>query len=384
MTETNNKVKSQFEYLDGLRGSYCLAVLFYHASGYHSFIYNEFRFFAAIGPFYGVIGFFVLSSFLLTYRLLCDLTHESVNTLSKINVIIQKYFIRRFFRVYVPFFVYSFYYFIFVSEKNFLISTLTLEYAGETHLWTIAPEIKYYLFIPLFCLTFVMANRLQKKYFPSLLLITYALLLFLIQYYNLFNISRNFFETPWLLHKRFSVFFSGSILAVIVFEIKQRKLLDYFIFNNSYFQIVIGLISLIVFVRLIKRCSPVYNFNLDGLDGAIYSTLYHCAVLFFLAIGGSNFFSNIFNSSLLKYSGKYSFGIYLSHMEGLKYSVRFFEKYSKIKLEIVINSCIACYFIGIIFYYLIEEPCIKLANRICRLKYFDQNKNNSNNIIETI
>ena len=37
-----------------------------------------------------------------------------------------------------------------------------------------------------------------------------------------------------------------------------------------------------------------------------------------------------------------------------------------------------------ILYYLIEEPCIKLANRICRLKYFDQNKNNSNNIIETI
>jgi peptidoglycan/LPS O-acetylase OafA/YrhL len=368
-----NKI-SQFEYLDGLRGSYCLAVLFYHASGYHSFIHNEFRFFAAIGPFYGVIGFFVLSSFLLTYRLLCDLTHESVNSMSKINVIIQKYFIRRFFRVYIPFFVYSFYYFIFVSEKNFLISTLTLEYAGETHLWTIAPEIKYYIFIPLFCLSFVIAFRQQKQYLPSLLLITYALLLFLIQYYNLFNISRNFFETPWLLHKRFSIFFSGSILAVIVFEIKQRKLLDYFIFNNSYFQIVIGLISLIVFVKLIKRCSPVYNFNLDGLDGAIYSTFYHCAVLFFLTIGGSNFFSNIFNSSLLKYSGKYSFGIYLSHMEGLKYSYRFFEKYSNIKLEIVINSCIACYFIGIIFFYLIEDPCIKLANKICRLKYFDQNK----------
>jgi len=381
MTETNNNKKLQFEYLDGLRGSYCLAVLFYHASGYHSFIYNEFRFFAAIGPCFGVIGFFVLSSFLLTYRLLCDLTHtESINTLSKINVIIQKYFIRRFFRVYIPFFVYSLYYFMFViKENNVLFSTLTLGYAGKTHLWTIAPEIKYYLFIPIFCLTFVIAYRLQKQYLPSLLLITYVLLLFLIQYYNVFNMSRNFFETPWMLHKRFSIFFSGSILAVVVFEIKQRKL-DYFlIFKNSYFQIIIGLI---LSVRLIKRCSSVYNLKLDGLDSSVYTTLYHCALL--LAIGGSNFFSNIFNSSLLKYSGKYSFGIYLSHMEGLKYSVRFFEKYSNIKLEIIINSCIACYFIGIIFYYLIEEPCIKLANKICRLKYFDRNKINFNNVIEII
>jgi len=200
-------------------------------------------------------------------------------------------------------------------------------------LWTIAPEIKYYLFIPIFCLTFVIAYRLQKQYLPSLLLITYVLLLFLIQYYNVFNMSRNFFETPWMLHKRFSIFFSGSILAVVVFEIKQRKL-DYFlIFKNSYFQIIIGLI---LSVRLIKRCSSVYNLKLDGLDSSVYTTLYHCALL--LAIGGSNFFSNIFNSSFLKYGGKYSFGIYLSHMEGLKYSVRFFEKYSNIKLEIVINS----------------------------------------------
>ena len=52
-------------------------------------------------------GFFILSSFLLTYRLLSDMSHSKSSLFSfQFILILIKYFIRRFFRIYVVFFVY--------------------------------------------------------------------------------------------------------------------------------------------------------------------------------------------------------------------------------------------------------------------------------------
>lgn len=54
------------------------------------------------GKFHAVAGFFILSSFLLTFRLLDEL-HNSDNKLRSLLVILMKYFIRRVFRIYIPF-----------------------------------------------------------------------------------------------------------------------------------------------------------------------------------------------------------------------------------------------------------------------------------------
>jgi peptidoglycan/LPS O-acetylase OafA/YrhL len=57
-----------------------------------------------MGYFVAVIGFFILSSFLLTYRLFKDFK-ESKNTTEELFCTI-KYFLRRFFRIYLSFVVF--------------------------------------------------------------------------------------------------------------------------------------------------------------------------------------------------------------------------------------------------------------------------------------
>ena len=77
----------------------------------------------------------------------------------KLTMVISKYFIRRFFRIYSL-------YVAFCSIIKFYpkfgnhpawrhgewTHLVTLNRPGYSHLWTIAPEIKYYFFIPLFTL----------------------------------------------------------------------------------------------------------------------------------------------------------------------------------------------------------------------------------------
>ena len=52
-------------------------------------------------------GFFILSSFLLTYRLITEMSNCDTSIMSlNFQLILMKYFIRRFFRIYVVFVVY--------------------------------------------------------------------------------------------------------------------------------------------------------------------------------------------------------------------------------------------------------------------------------------
>lgn len=118
---------------------------------------------------YGIAGFFMLSAFLLTYRLLEDLSKTTTPIQPRIILLhFAKYFIRRLFRIY-------FVYIIFIlavkygpqwirnhemlTYESSFIQMATLGNAGKNHLWTIPSEIKYYFFIPIFCLVCRMSGR---------------------------------------------------------------------------------------------------------------------------------------------------------------------------------------------------------------------------------
>jgi peptidoglycan/LPS O-acetylase OafA/YrhL len=186
-----------------------------------------------MGYFVAVIGFFILSSFLLTYNLFKDFK-ESRNGKEEFFCTI-KYILRRFFRIYLSFVVFCALIKIpeygriiggVYAHYNTFLNLITLQKVDEIHnsnkenrlfyisvmiycfdtniyildhLWAIAPEIKYYFCIPVIVWFF---KRTDKLWFMPWL-ISMALT-FLYTYFNPFNFTEPDFKLhTGLLHPRF-------------------------------------------------------------------------------------------------------------------------------------------------------------------------------------
>ncbi len=92
---------SKFIYLDGLRGICALFVVLHHVILYFKLQeVGYYKLFSENGLKIGVPGFFMLSAFLLTYRLLIDFDRAGLNHRLYLLKIIQ-YAIRRFLRIYI-------------------------------------------------------------------------------------------------------------------------------------------------------------------------------------------------------------------------------------------------------------------------------------------
>ena len=96
-----------FKFLDASRGIMAIMVVNSHSMGILGYAgnYDFIKIAEQLVAGFGLAGFFLLSSFLLTYRLYEEM--DKVALISKdTGIIICKYFIRRFMRIYV---VYAFY-----------------------------------------------------------------------------------------------------------------------------------------------------------------------------------------------------------------------------------------------------------------------------------
>jgi peptidoglycan/LPS O-acetylase OafA/YrhL len=70
-------------------------------------------------------------------------------------------------------------------------------------------------------------------------------------------------------------------------------------------------------------------------------------------------------------AGKYSLGIYLLHPIVLMVKPYYYDKLKEkglayTTLEMIVNSFVMSYFAGFFFFYLIENPLMKLSMRICK------------------
>lgn len=355
---------SGFDYLDGFRGSLVFFVIISHTQLFDSFHIHHVN--PGLANTYGVTGFFILSAFLLTYRLLEDFSKALSPKMLLISIL--KYAIRRFIRIYL----YFLFYFAFAKlsssskwiirheeYKNSLFNVSLLENTGGNHLWIIPSEIKYYLFIPIFCLIVYIFYRIS-----AILLVLCMTWTVYDQSFNFFGLTANdvYFSSPSCHHlkSQFTVFFIGSQTALIYILVKKC---DWFMCRIrtwpvqcllNYTSIIFALIGLII--------SEIYYFDSFRFRSR-QAPFWAIVLLFTLFNAENNMIANVFRNSFLKNLGKFSYSIYLFHFDIITISMKYltFLKW----FEFAMVCLILCYFIGMVLFYLIENHLIKLAKYLC-------------------
>jgi peptidoglycan/LPS O-acetylase OafA/YrhL len=310
-----------FPFLDGLRGFAAWAVFFFHMKlQEHDFKKPRVvpTFIAIAGPV--VHSFFVLSSFLLTYRMLrlwTNLMASQRMSFIKGAGFWMNYLVARFARIYplvflcatVAMYNPTFYR---TYQKVNPIKIMTFR-AFPYVFWTIELEVKYYLIIPFFVVLYSYATRGRIFYLRWI-----AGMLFLINSLTLFIKNLR----PSLFHSRigdsYVVFLGGSLAGLIQFEIEEmhRDSTMYQTLQKLKTTRIMDAIPIILFPLVISNNSPHLKplMNLLGIsfkyekDGVIWGLIILCSIH-----AERPFLANIFNSDILRFYGRNSFAIYLLH-----------------------------------------------------------------------
>ncbi len=311
----------------------------------------------------------MLSSFLLTNRLYNEFK-KSDGTLKNLLLIIIKYFIRRFLRVYVPFFILSTLIWFdpfFRAWPSFASwsSMVSLQSSGVNFLWTIAPEIKYYFFIPLFTLCMYAIGRYASYTIPILTLISICC-----DYYNWLdrkNEELKDLAMGYKLSSHFTIFFRGSLLGIIYSSDFGPQ---YSLFNTQlatkFKNTFAGFILLVLYLYSIKSGSLLFNPKI--MNDMIYYNNFFGFLSFLMTTlmlyTNSNFFNDFFRAKFLMNFGEYSYGIYLLHQIVLFQVKKNFAGW-KTDTEQFLFVLFWVYVSGWLFNKFVEKPLIKLAYKFC-------------------
>ncbi|CAF1095127.1 unnamed protein product [Brachionus calyciflorus] len=361
LEDSQKKVTDRFDFLDGYRGFCALTVTLHHTVPVYGDP-GDFKWFIKAGYFIGVLGFFVLSSFLLTFRMIKDF-NKSKN-FNEILEIIFKYFIRRLFRIYIPFFIFVTLIKIgpncvkgIYTRFNSWFGLITLESPGFNHLWTIPIEIKYYFIIPLICLVF----HYSKKFWFLLLAPSVGLTYFLFASYLRINQNDLEIAISNKLWPRFSVFYSGSVVALLYFKYEEWTSEWKNVFKHKIMRLILCMVSYLMTWYGITHFSPYYKADINLIKDANHPGIKFSILLFFMLIGAPNDFTRVFGQNfLLKKIGKFSFGVYLWHPMAITLILRNYRFERRI-------SALACVLMltqlsAVLFYFLVENPMMKLGN----------------------
>lgn len=248
-TQNNDR----FAFLDGFRGTLALVWVLHHISVILEFPMLDV--FSTIAQRYAITGFFLLTSFLLTYRLLKEF-HQKPN--SNIFITTVQFSIRRFFRVYVVVVIFAFVY-SYKKEYRTAVNIITLGNPGANILWTIASGIKYYFVLILICILFHCSQKNVRLY----LVLTGLIWTVFDQFFNLLDISweKNLIYTSpesHFLKSHFAVFFIGSQLAMALVLAESNESFMKFIKEEknqlflNVFSIVFGVYSFIFETNLVS------------------------------------------------------------------------------------------------------------------------------------
>ena len=337
--------KVYFPNLNGIRFLAAFFVIIHHIEQFKSLLGfdNSFTnpFINIIGPL-GVILFFVLSGFLITYLLLVE------EKLTK-NISVKSFYIRRILRIWplyyliigLSFLLFSQFSFLNVGElSNHVNDNLTLKlilfifflpnlalvlfspipYASQT--WSVGVEEQFYLIWPI-----LMRKVKNKKAILYVIIFGYLLIKLIV-----FRLIQKFIFWNEYMENLKSFFYSfnidcmaiGGLFAVYLF--KNDKILE--ILFSKYIQIIIYFLLVILITNGIQI--PFINFE-------VYAILFGIVIL--------NLSSN--QDSLLKlenrpfhYLGKISYGLYMYHPIAIVLVLKIFDELKIVNVGIQYISII--------------------------------------------
>ena len=339
---SSKPTKKYFENLDGLRALAAFSVIFTHLS-YFILPDSKLKFglkaifsFGGVGGRLGVIFFFILSGFLITYLLFTE------QEFSK-NIQIGKFYIRRVLRIWplyfitliIGFFIIPYLkgvghenasgwmYLLFLANFDHILHGFPTVSVLGVH-WSVCVEEQFYIFWPV--LFYLLKG---KKYF------LYGIigLIIISETYYLFY-GQNYKAGDYNLISCLKYLCIGGVLAY--FSYFKLKIITVFMNKiNKFFTILIYTFSLI-FILIQHKLLGHFAFYEVVYD--IVPTLF-----FVFVILDQNFAKNSFfktgNYSILTYLGKISYGLYLTHMIAMNIVLLFVKNPSE-NLWIVYSSTI--------------------------------------------
>jgi peptidoglycan/LPS O-acetylase OafA/YrhL len=351
-----------FENLDGLRGIAAFAVLFFHASiwvpseGLANYKFKTFISFSFEGGKYGVIFFFILSGFLISFLLL-----NEQNFNKKINL--GKFYVRRILRIwplyyltlFVGFFIYplldpyleinsslTYYSFFITNFHHLFYSPPNLGILGVQ--WSIAIEEQFYLLWPIIFLI----KRTDFKFIIISLIVIIANLFY---FKNIENSNITYYHTVSC--TRYLGF--GALISFLAYY-KKDKLIS---FLSKIPKALIYIIYIFSLIAIFNSKKMNLFFGMD-LITELFPTLFFSFIILEQNYNTNSVFK-IGHFNFLNWLGKISYGIYLTHIIAIYIINNLFSFWDSsffiIKLGLVI--CLTL-LISSVSYKYIEGPFIKL------------------------
>ncbi len=338
-------IKNEIRVLNTIRAFASLIVLISHYS-------NVTKVFGGVlgkgGGQIGVMLFFVLSGFLMTYLYAKkDFTHKSI----------YKYFVARFARV-VPLFIFmviTSYLLQFINTISLydinsisLLITHLLFINGVSVLWTIPVEIQYYM---LFVFLWLFIYKLSIKFYGFIVLFVLSLILSTLDAPLLHLLNH---EITLNIIKALPYFLVGSAFGLIfTSSIKNNK------YVSNYWGLSI-FILLLVFPQIFHAI-----FNRELILWGNPLVLLSVSLFFYTVVFLTPSKSIIYANCLGDYFGKISYSLYLWHLPIL-YSMKAVAR--EHKFLIFPLYLLAVVIVASLSYYLLEDPLRKLLRH-----YFNKN-----------
>jgi len=354
-----NKESIYFPELDGLR-FFAFLLVFIH----HQKLFTEIPYLSNLQA-YGWIGvdlFFVLSAFLFTKLLTTEFSKTK-------KISFKKFYLRRIFRIWPIYFVFigfSVVWFIlhhgdfskdiifrliglFTFSDNIISATKGLNPLPYTsHLWTIAYEEQFYIFIPIIILLLVRSSIRTK-----IISLTAVFIIFTgIRHILIFN------NIPYpAIYVLPITHFESIILGIVIgfegfdFLLKKTK------------PIILGLLSLLSFILtcLLPNVWITSNWlHITYLLVGISTSLALFSVL------NSNFLKRVFSIKLFVFLGKRSYGLYVYHLFANTVSsimIKYIPSIPSNLLASFLYSLSITILVSIISYKVIEKPFLKLKKK---------------------
>lgn len=315
---------------------------------------------------HGVMIFFVLSGFLITYILL-DVAENSKNKLKSI----RQFIIRRALRIFPIYYLFILFFFLaglpFMQDNFiwFVTYTSNIKYflLGEfpeglfSHLWSLAVEEQFYLFWP-FLLLFI-----RTRFLPiiiSVLVIFGGLSRIFIYLYGNDIFDSNFAYT--LTTSYFDTLGIGALLAFFLYN-KTIKL-------ETMKPIKIGILALFFWgAYIVLSFMEVKYFRLFFMN-LLFALSTASFILFLIAAPKGNVINRIFKLNVFIFIGKISYGLYLYHKVIpwlIGYACSKLHLPAPTSFVLYILSLAALFFVTVTSFYLVELPLNKLKSRF---KYY--------------